>query len=40
MFVLDNQLKMFRLIKGKVDTYTKVIKVRGLNMKPMLDQPN
>ena len=39
-FVLVNQLKMFRFIKGKVDIYTKVLKVLGLNMEPTLDLLN
>ena len=40
MFALVNQLKMFRFIKGKVDIYTKVLKVLGLNMEPTLDLQN
>ena len=40
LFVLANQLKMFRFIKGKVDTYTKVLKLLGINMEPTLDLPN
>ena len=31
---------MFRFIKGEVDTYTKVMKVLGLNMEPTIDLPN
>ena len=40
LFVLDNQIKMFRFIKGNVVTDKKLMKVHGLNMEPMLDHPN
>ena len=40
MFVLSNQLNIFRFIKDKFDTYTNIMKVLGLNMEPTLDPPN
>ena len=35
-----NQINIFRLINGKVVTDTKVLKVVGINMQPMLDLLN
>ena len=40
LFVLVNQCKMSKFIKGKFDTDTKIMKVIGLNMKPTLDLMN
>ena len=40
LFVLSNQLKIFRFIKVKVDADTKVLEVLGIKMEPMLDLPN
>ena len=39
-FVLSKQIKMFRFIKGKGNTYTKILEVLGFNIKPTLDLPN
>ena len=40
LFVLSNQINMFRFINGNVDTDMKVLKVLGIDMEPMLDLPN
>ena len=40
LFVLANQINMFRFIKGKVDTDTNITKVLGLNMEHILDLPS
>ena len=40
LFVLSNQIKTSRFIKGNFDTETKVLKVLALNMEPTLDPPN
>ena len=31
---------MLRFIKGKFDTYTKILKVLGINIEPTMDLPN
>ena len=36
LFVFSNQIKMFRFIKGNVDTDTKVLRVLNINMEPTL----